>query len=225
LVCTHGLITLQENSNEPELFDIHTLFPNMLLTKINSTDVDICIHYSHSDVLLFKSIIAYCIHNFGFDARTTVECIASHLSSLRETKFRNKTHTSLDKYYQHWLWHEDKSFSVQTFGSTNAISIDKMYLPHGTSSSGVYVVNMPNIPNVAPLITNTDHFYLSDAIRFFYNNGVKHVIWVDMSCSKIHDIVSERDARYIRRNAKKHKIFGGYLNVRKKHNKTRRIKK
>jgi len=208
LVTSHGTVEINPNTREPYTF----VMPDMSMTLLNAVTPGVCNFWDTDDTQHFTQYLLKKLKN-----KEEVEILKNHpdafISSLVEilkgydTKMikdlykKQKTkNENYDPDESQFIYHYDKSYTMYSYNEGDAV-INKEYSRNNKTEQNesawnfkVLLINKFGVPDLIRELRGRnkqdkdDYISFEDIINFLKEDNVKHVIFLDLSCSNFVDV-------------------------------------
>jgi hypothetical protein len=233
VVTCHGTIPIEETNNKAKLFKLPD---NMKVIKMSAVTHGVCNLTNDEDVNKFIKTILHKKNKKELqkgikNPEKYTKTLSELYKSIEEDTVKDMftatpdSNTELRNTYIH---HRDKSYEIITYNRKHPYMINKEYTRNKKTEQnssqwdyGIYCLNVEGKPDLITKLKGRSYsnenvsIYMEEILTFLHNNGVKEVIFLDLSCSNFEyendtdKTISERNTRSIRSQLLKQKLNGG----------------
>lgn len=209
LVTSHGTITVNPNTQQPYTF----VMPDISMTLLNAVTPGVCNFWDTDDTNDFtkkllkklkkKEEIEILKDNPSAFINSLIEILKGYdIKMIKDlyTNTKNKD-DDYDPDESQFIYHYDKSYSVRSY-SEGDIVINKEYSRNNRTEQNesawnfkILVINKLGVPDVIREIRGRNNQDISsyvsfeEIINYLKKDGVKHVIFLDLSCSNFVEAI------------------------------------
>ena len=203
LVTSHGTVNINPNTQEPYTF----IMPDISMTLLNAVTPGVCNFWDTDDTNDFterllnrlkdKEELELLKENPNDFINSLIEILKGYDTKMINDLYANKKnkYDDYDPDESQFIYHYDKSYSIHSYGEGDSV-INKEYSRNNRNEQNesawnfkILLINKIGVPDVIREIrgrkNQDDNSYVSfeEIINYLKKDGVKHVIFLDLSCS------------------------------------------
>jgi hypothetical protein len=214
LVTSHGTVTINKNTQQPYTF----IMPNISMTLLNAVTPGVCNFWDTDDTNDFtekllkklkdKEEVELLKDNPNAFINSLIQILKEYdIKMIKDlyTNTKNKD-DDYDPDESQFIYHYDKSYSVRSYSEGDTV-INKEYSRNNRNEQNesawnfkILLVNKLGVPDVIREIRGRNNqdvsSYISfeEIINYLKNDGVKHVIFLDLSCSNFVETIPPKQS-------------------------------
>jgi len=211
LVTSHGTVKINPTTQQPYTFNVPE---NVSLTLLNAVTPGVCNFWDTDDTQHFTEYLLKKLKNEEEveilkndpDAfiNSLVEILKGYDVKMLNELYENKKNKAKNKDYdvdeEQFIYHYDKSYTIYSYNEGDAV-VNKEYSRNNKTEQNesawnfkVLLINKFGVPDLIRELRGRnkqdkdDYISFEDIINFLKEDNVKHVIFLDLSCSNFVDV-------------------------------------
>jgi hypothetical protein len=212
LVTSHGTVNINPKTQEPYTF----IMPDISMTLLNAVTPGVCNFWDTDDTNDFtekllkkikkKEEVEILKENPNAFINSLIEILKDYDIKMIKDLYRNKKNKDddYDEDESQFIYHYDKSYSIHSYGEGDSV-VNKEYSRNNRNEQNesawnfkILLINKLGVPDIIREIrgrkNQDDNSYITfeEIINYLKKDGVKHVIFLDLSCSNFVETTQQK---------------------------------